>query len=137
MQIVYRAEVDIAAHLALHDTSLVVEGALRKAIDSSPLSALRLEVCYIPIVMNESGRKQYRARSRLDRRGSIYFCCPQLNIAPFLTGTPQERFTEYLGGLRECGPALAKLGATDEQVNQFNRILADTLAHLTGTSTPS
>lgn len=127
MIMIFRAEVDKVAHLALHKTSVAIEKALAAAILNSQLQELELEVCYIPIVMDESGRKKYKARSRLDRRSRIYYCCPQLAIEPFLTGTPRERFAEYLGGLRECGPALAKLGATDEQVNRFNLMLAETL----------
>lgn len=130
MIMVFRAEVDKVAHLALHTTSVAIEKALAAAILDSPLQDLDVKIRYIPIVMDENGRQKYKARSRLERGKKIYNCCPQLAIQPFLTGTPRERFAEYLGGLTECGPALAKLGATDEQVNRFNLMLVETLETL-------
>lgn len=131
MHIVYRAEVDVAAHLALHRVSVAVEEALKTAICSSSLQDLDVKIRYIPIVMAEAGRKRYLARSRLERKNRIYNCCPQLAIEPFLSGTNNERYAEYMAGLRECGPALAKLGATEEQVTAFDQVLTGALKKLT------
>ena len=131
MEIVFRAEVYLPAHKAYQETSEATEKAMGVAVANDPLRDLEVKIRYVPIIMDESRRVRYPARSRLERKNRIYNCSPQLAIEPFLTGTPTQRFTQYIGGMRECGPALAKLGATDEQVAAFNRILDQTLCKLT------
>ena len=66
---------------------------------------------------------RYPARSRLERKKRIYNCCPQLEFEPFQLKKQQVAATVYIEGLRECGPALIKLGATAEQAGEFELAL--------------
>ncbi len=133
MHIIHRAEIDRSVYDAYNKTSLSAEEAIDSAMAESTLREFDAKIRYIPIIMDETGRARYPARSRLERKKRIYNCCPQLPIEPFLTGTARERFEVYIGGLRECGPALAKLGASKEQVAEFDRILDEVLSSGAGT----
>lgn len=134
MFIFHSYEVSKSAHLSLAKTRALAAPALEAAIQSSVLRDLDVEIRYVPIVMDADGRERYKARSRLEHRNRIYNCCPQLDIDPFLTGTDAERLTTYVNGLRESGPAIAKLGATQAQVTAFNAVLTDTLSKLVSMS---
>ena len=130
MNIIYRAEINNEAHEAYNYVSLKTEAVLAEQVAQTSLRDIAMRIRYIPIIMTEEWRKRYPARSRLERKNRIYNCCPQLPIEPFLTGTKVEQFTVYINGLRECGPALKKLGATDDQVAEFDRALDETLESL-------
>ncbi len=55
----------------------------------------------------------------------MYDCAPQLDYETFVSGTFEEQLREYIRGLIETGPQLLNLGATKEQVETFDRILAE------------
>ena len=114
----------------MNGVRLHVEALLKSTVAKGPLAGFDVKIQYVPIIMGEEWRKRYPARSRLRRQERIYSCCPQLEIEPFLTGTKSERIAVYVEGLRECSPALRKLGATEDQVNAFNQILDDIIATL-------
>jgi hypothetical protein len=125
MEFFFSSEVDQSALHQMFETRAKMKPLLEEMIAGSSLADLDVEVRYVPIIMKVEDRAHYPARSRVRRKERVYSCAPQLDIEPFLTGTPSDRFAEYIGGLRECGPALAKLGATEEQAAEFNRILVD------------
>lgn len=131
MIIVHLVEADISVLFAYNDVAAQAEAAIETIIKDSPLHDLDVKIRYVPIIMGEKDRARYPARSRLDRKNRAYNCSPQLPIEPFLTGTLAERFTVYLNGMRECGPALKKLGATDAQVAAFDNLLDKALQALT------
>jgi hypothetical protein len=112
-------------------TSWFVDEQIIDAIRDGSLAAFDIKLRYIPIIMTADRRARYPARSRVERKNRIYNCCPQLDYDAFVSGTPVERVAIYLDGLRGCGPGLAKLGATPEQVAEFDRILDDTLQIVT------
>ena len=115
----------------LSQTSRSVTQQLVHALGDGSLAAFDIKLRYIPIIMTADRRARYPARSRVERKNRIYNCCPQLDYDAFVSGTPVERVAIYLDGLRGCGPGLAKLGATPEQVAEFDRILDDTLQIVT------
>jgi len=132
MELFFSSEVDQSALLGNHETEQLVKPLLEAAVAREPLASLDVKIRYIPIIMTEENRARYPARSRVKHKERIFNCCPQLDIQPFLTGSKTERIKTFLSGLRECGPALKKLGATTEQIGAFDRILDETLKKLTG-----
>ncbi|OYW58806.1 MAG: hypothetical protein B7Z10_11675 [Rhodobacterales bacterium 32-66-7] len=131
MEFFFSSEVDKTALFQMHEVGEAVRISLTDAVAKSTLSELDVRVRYIPIIMKAENLARFPARSRLERKNRIFNCCPQLDIQIFLTGTRSERVAVFVNGLRECGPALAKLGATSEQVAEFDRILDHSLASLT------
>jgi len=131
MEFVFSSEVDKTALFQMHEVREAVRISLEDAVAKSTLSELDVRVRYIPIIMKAENLERFPARSRLERKNRIFNCCPQLDIQIFLTGTQSERVAVFVNGLRECGPALAKLGATSEQVAEFDQILDHSLASLT------
>jgi hypothetical protein len=128
MQFFFSSEVEQSALIANHETEEFVSGRIQSAVAKGPLATFEAKIQYVPIIMGEERRERYPARSRLRRKERIYSCCPQLEIEPFVSGTKPERIAVYVEGLRECGPALARLGATNEQVMEFERILDEIIA---------
>ena len=125
------AELNGVALNKLLEIRALVEDSINAGIATSKLGAFDGSLSYVPIIMTADRRAHYPARSRVERKNRIYNCCPQLDYDAFVSGTPAERVAIYLDGLRGCGPGLAKLGATPEQVAEFDRILDDTLQIVT------
>lgn len=138
MEFFFSSEVEQAALMANHETESTVRSQLQSAVKKGPLASFDVEIRYAPIIMSKERRERYPARSQLRRKDRVYSCCPQLDIEPFLSGTKHERISVYVEGMRECGPALAKLGATEQQVLEFGRILDEIITsqgeHLSGAS---
>lgn len=128
MQLFFSSEVEQSALHQMHEVRILVKPLLESAVAKGPLAEFDVEIRYVPIIMSKERRERYPARSRLRGKERIYSCCPQLEIEPFVSGTKPERIAVYVEGLRECGPALRKLGATEDQVNAFNQILDDIIA---------
>ncbi len=118
------AEVHKPAFTGLNAVRLSVEPFLNSALAASDLAKLNGELRYIPIIMPEGMRERYPARSRLDKTERIYSCSPQLDYDVFVEGTFEEQLEEYLRGVAESAPHLADLGATPQQIVQFENIIA-------------
>jgi hypothetical protein len=101
-----------------------VQSHLNVALANSNLASFEAMLRYVPVVMPEGMRQRYPARSKLRKKERIYDCAPQLNYDVFVSGSFEAQLREYLQGLSEAAPHLAKLGATPEQINEFNLILA-------------
>lgn len=74
--------------------------------------------------MPEDMRERYPARSKLLKKQKIYDCAPQLNYEVFVTGNFEEQLREYIRGIALSAPHLAGLGATEKQIDDFERIMA-------------
>ena len=116
-------EVHQPASAASNRTRLCVEPFLNAAFAASSLAALEGELRYVPIIMPEDMQKKYTARSKLRKRERIYDCAPQLDYETFVDGTLEDQLREYLRGIASAAPHLAGLGATPEQIEDFNRIM--------------
>lgn len=101
-----------------------VEPYLNSAFAASKLAVLDCELRYVPIIMPGGLRERYPARSELRKRESIYVSAPQLDYDIFVEGTFEDQLREYLRGITESAPHLAGLGATPEQIEDFNKIMA-------------
>ncbi len=108
-------------------TASAVEKFLTHALGRSLLlSELGVKVRYIPIIMPVQLRSRYPARSKVRKKERLYDCAPQLNYDVFINGTFEQQLEEYIRGLTESVPFLAKLGASREQVEEYASILAKT-----------
>ena len=101
-----------------------VEPFLDTAFAASSLRLLEGKLRYVPIIMPEGMRERYPARSTLRKKERIYDCAPQLDYHVFVNGSFEEQLREYIRGIAESGPHLKGLGATPEQIEDFNRIMA-------------
>lgn len=97
---------------------------LSGAFAVSRLATLEGLLRYVPIVMPEGMRQRYPARSKLRKKQRIYDCSPQLNYEVFVGGSFEDQLREYIRGIAESAPHLAGLGATPEQIEEFNQIMA-------------
>jgi len=101
-----------------------VEPLLNSAFAASSLATLDGKLRYVPIIMPDVLRERYPARSRLRKKERVYDCSPQLNYNVFVQGSFEDQLREYLRGIAESAPHLAGLGATPQQIEDFNKIMA-------------
>ena len=102
-----------------------VERYLNAALAASSLRGLQCELRYVPIVMPKDMHARYSERSRLRRKERIYVCAPHLDYDVFVDGRPEDQVREYVRGIALSAPHLAGLGATKEQIAEFEAILAN------------
>jgi hypothetical protein len=124
------AETDTAAYPALTRARKSVEPYLNKAFGASSLASLNCIFRFVPIVMSEEARERYPARSKLNKKERTWDCCPQLNHDVFVRQDIFEneyleaQIREYLREIAASGSQLIKLGATPEQIADFDKIMA-------------
>jgi hypothetical protein len=102
-----------------------VEPFLNAAFAASSLATLDAKLRYVPIVMPEGMRERYPARSKLRKKERLFDCAPQLNYEVFVEGSFEDQLQEYLRGIALSSPYLAALGASPEQIAEFEAILAN------------
>src|ERR1700683_2041316 len=102
-----------------------VEPFLNAACAASSLATLDAKLRYVPIVMPEGMRERYPARSQLRKKERLFDCAPQLNYEVFVEGSFEDQLREYLRGIALSSPHLAALGASPEQIAEFEAILAN------------
>jgi hypothetical protein len=119
------AEVDQPAFFAMRQVRQRVEPFLNAAFETSVLAEIPITLRYVPIIMPEGVRERYPARSKVSKKENLYDCAPQLNYEVFVEGTFAEQVDEYLRGIALSVPHLAKLGASQQQIEELKRILKD------------
>jgi len=119
------AEVFDLAYPALDKVRRLVEPLLNAAFEASALSDIKGLLRYVPIIMPEGMRERYPARSKLRKKQQIYDCAPQLNYEIFVDGMFEQQVREYIRGIAESAPHLSGLGASPEQIAEFEKILND------------
>lgn len=101
------------------------EPFLNAAFASSSLASLECKLRYVPIIMPEGMRERYPARSKLLKKERVCDCAPQLDYDIFISGTFEDQLEEYLRGVATSSPYLAGLGASEQQIKDFETILAN------------
>jgi hypothetical protein len=109
---------------------LRVEPFLNAAFAGSSLSELNCELRYVPIMMPAGMRERYPSRSRREKGQPIYNCCPHLDYLVFVGGTLEAQLREYIRGIATSAPFLPDLGASPQQVQDFNSILESAVDRL-------
>lgn len=118
------AEVFQPAYEASNRVRLSVEPFLNAAFAASSLAAVEGELRYVPIIMPRDMHARYTERSALRRKERIYDCAPQLDYDVFVEGTFEDQLREYLRGIALSAPHLAGLGATPQQIKDFDTIMS-------------
>jgi hypothetical protein len=118
------AEIHQPAFLAMNRVRLIVEPFLNAAFASSSLATLEGKLRYVPIIMPEDIRERYPTRSKLLKKELVYDCAPQLDYDIFAEGTFEDQLEEYLKGIASSAPHLVGLGAAEQQIKDFETILA-------------
>lgn len=124
MEFTASAEVFRLAFPALDKTRRYVEPFLNAAFAGSSLAVLVGKLRYVPIVMPIGMRERYPARSRLKKKERVYDCAPQLKYEIFVEGSFDDQLREYLRGIASSASRLAGLGASPQQIKDFEAILA-------------
>ncbi len=96
-----------------------IEKKFNELQQGTSLEHFDAKVSFCPILMNERLRQYCPARSRLDRKNRIYYCCPQLDYDLFLTDNLRGQLNNCIDELLKAAEPLRKLGATDEQVQDY------------------
>ncbi|MGP0059296.1 MAG: hypothetical protein ACLPID_08435 [Beijerinckiaceae bacterium] len=117
------AEVHQPADAALDKARRCVEPFLNTAFAASSLATLEGKLRYVPIAMPLGMRERYPARSKLRKKERVYDCAPQLNYEIFVDGAFEDQLREYLRGIASSAPHLAGLGASPQQIKEFEMIL--------------
>jgi hypothetical protein len=66
---------------------------------------------------------RYPVRSKLRKKERLYDCAPILNYNVFVHGKFEDQLQEYLRGIALSAPHLADLGASPQQIEEFQEIL--------------
>jgi hypothetical protein len=118
------------AGAGLDRTRRCVEAYLIREFARSSLSKLDAKLRYVPIVMPDNMRWRYPERSELHKKQRIYDCAPQLNYEVFVNGTFEDQLKEYLRGIALSAPHLKGLGATPEQIADFEKIMKEAVERI-------
>jgi hypothetical protein len=124
------AEVHQPASAALTAARRCVQPLLNTAFAASSLATLECKLRYVPIVMPAGMRERYPARSKLRKKQRIYDCAPQLDYGVFVEGKFEDQLREYLRGIALSAPHLAGLGASREQIAEFEAILGSAVERI-------
>lgn len=107
-----------------------MEPLLNTLLAESGLATFECEFRYVPIIMPPEIAVRYPARSRVRRRERAYDCAPQLAYEIFVSGSFEEQLAEYVAGIRSDAPNLAKLGASKDQIAEFERVLSQAAQYI-------
>jgi len=118
------AEVYQPASAGMRTVRQYVGPFLNAAFSASSLANLDCKLRYTPIIMPEGMCERYPARSKLHKKERVYDCSPQLDYEMFVEGSFEDHLREYLRGIALSAPHLAGLGASKEQVEDFEKIMA-------------
>ncbi|MGV8840932.1 MAG: hypothetical protein ACWA6X_11580 [Bauldia sp.] len=119
------AYLDRAARFSHGRVRAAVDPYLTAALARPIFAAIDARILYGPVIMAADFASRHPANFRLEPKARRYSCSPQLDHATFVTGSWEARIREYVRGLDSVPDALAKLGATDEQVDALRNILAE------------
>jgi len=97
---------------------------LNAAFNASSLAPLEGKLRYVPIVMPAEMHARYPARSKLRKKERIYDCAPILDYGVFVDGSFEDQLREYLRGIGLSTSHLAGLGASPQQISEFEAIMA-------------
>jgi hypothetical protein len=130
MEFLVSSESHRPAGMALDSVRRCVVPFLKAAFAASSLATLKCTLRYVPIVMPESMHARYPTRSKLRKKELLYDCAPILDYEAFIGRDFESQLREYLRGIALSGPHLTALGASPQQVEEFNAILASAVGRI-------
>jgi len=123
MKFGYSAETSSGIEKQLNFIFGEIAPLLKKKLERFQIEAGEVELLYVPIIMHSGDKERYPARSCLKRGGRVFNCCPQLDFEVFKSRCKTAILEEYFRGLNEVPSALKKLGATSDEISQFQASL--------------
>lgn len=69
--------------------------------------------------------QRYKERSQARRKERVCVCAPHLDFDIFETGKFEDQVREYFRGIALSVPYLQRLGASPEQLAEFEQLIAD------------
>jgi hypothetical protein len=121
------AEVHQPAFSNLDQVRRAVVPVLNAAFAESSLSKLHCKLRYVPIVVPPAMHGRYPSRSKLRMTEKIFDCSPTLDYDVFVKAEFVDQIREYLSGIALSGAYLSDLGASPQQIEQFQAILDNAL----------
>lgn len=112
------------ADFGLERSRLCVEPYLSATFAKSSLADVDLKLRYIPIVMPVEMHERYMERSKARLKQRIYVCAPHLKYDVFVSGHLEQQLEEYLRGVESSTKHLHKFGLKQNQIFEFEQILA-------------
>lgn len=109
----------LARYQQIAQNSLV---ELNVALSSGSLSMLDFELVYCPIILSAEDREIYPSRSFFDPSENKYHCNPYLDFDEFISGPLGAARGAYYSGIKEAKQFLGTIGATDQQLQEFENI---------------
>jgi hypothetical protein len=110
------------------------EQMIAERLVAGELSNIDILVRYVPIIMNPEWAKHYPSRTKVSHKHRVLDCAPQLNFEKFSDGPLDGAAKEYVSGIIDCLPLLAKLKFSSSEIGQvgefFDRVAADLQAQL-------
>ncbi len=122
-----------AAQAVTHCRRLL-EDHLNKALAGSSLAPLKGEFRYVPIIMPPEMAVNYPPRSELrkDEGNGVYCCAPQLDYETFIKGSFEQQMEEYTRGILMEASQITGLGASLDQVKEFEDLVITARSKITG-----
>lgn len=122
-----------AAQAVTHCRRLL-EDYLNKALAGTNLAAVKGEFRYVPIVMPPEMAANYPPRSELrkDDGNGVYCCAPQLDYETFIKGSFEQQMAEHTRGILMEAAQITGLGASLDQVNEFEDLVITARFDITG-----
>lgn len=110
------------------------EDQLNRALAGSNLAAIKGEFRYVPIIMPPEMAVNYPPRSKLrkDDGNGVYCCAPQLDYETFIKGSFEEQMAEYTRGILLEAAQITGLGASPDQVKEFEDLVITARFRITG-----
>jgi len=99
--------------------ALTTERLISARINEGELGNVDLLVRYVPIIMKANTAEWYPPRSKVSHKHRTLDCAPQLNHAQFSGASVPAAAREYVGGIIDCLPLLAKLRFSADEISQI------------------
>ncbi len=122
-----------AAQAVTHCRRLLEEH-LNKALAGSSLAPLKGKFRYVPIIMPLEMAANYPPRSKLRKKegDGVYDCAPQLDYETFIKGSFEQQMEEYTRGILLEASQITGLGASLDQVKEFEDLVITARFQITG-----
>lgn len=98
---------------------------LQDLSDKTILVEHDLTVAYVPIIMTESARKSYPARTRRLTKQRVAQCAPQLDHRLFVFGDDIDRIDLFYGGLLDALKPLKGFGLSERALVTFREVVGE------------
>ena len=123
------SESDLASYPAVEKVRRAFEPVFRELLSDSGLTATKLLLRYVPIVMPPDLVDNYPCHTKARPAQRILDCAPQLDYEIFVRGSFADQVQAYAHGIRAASPLLPKFGFSPANVSDFEMLLSRAAAN--------